>query len=149
MKILFVEDDQSISKIVCDGLKSKSYIVEAANDGAEGSFLARNYEYDTIILDYTLPKKDGLAICKEIRSSGRTTPIIFLSSTSDSELKVKALNEGADDYVTKPFSLAELMARIKAISRRPQNIKKDDTIKVGDVIINVDKQICERNSRKI
>ena len=122
MKILIVEDDKEIARVVRDGLSSDSHTVEIAEDGNEGGFLARNYEYDLIILDNSLPKKSGLTLCKEIRTGGKPVPIIFLSVNNDTDTKVAALESGADDYMTKPFSMAELRARIKAVARRPKNM---------------------------
>ncbi len=122
------------------GLSASSHVVEIAEDGNEGSFLARNYEYDAILLDYSIPHKNGLALCREIRGSGKTTPIIFLSVMSDTQTKVSALEQGADDYVTKPFSIDELQARLKAVSRRPNQVNRQNILKVGDLILDTDRQ---------
>ncbi len=116
---------------------AEKHIVEVAKDGANGSFLARSYLYDAIILDYSLPKKDGLAVCREIRASGKSTPIVFLSVTGDTTVKVAALNYGADDYMTKPFALNELHARLRALNRRP-TITAPTTITIGNLSINSD-----------
>ncbi len=145
MKLLVIEDDLDVANMVKSGLQSDCHIVEVANDGAEGSFLARSYEYDAIILDYSLPKKDGLAVCTEIRKNGRSTPIIFLSVTDDVPIKIAAFNSGADDYMTKPFSMDELRARIKAISKRPAKFK-NSMLTVSDLVMNIDTQtVCRSN----
>ena len=149
MKILVVEDDRAISEAIQHGLMADSHTVEVAEDGQEGSFLARSYIYDAIVLDYSLPKKSGLLLCKEIRASGRSMPILFLSVTSDAETKVNALNEGADDYMTKPFSMSELRARIKALGRRPVNTKQSSIITIDDLSLDTDKQSVHRGSKKI
>ena len=137
MKVLVVEDDIATGELIRDGLSSRSHTADISNDGADGSFMARSYDYDAIVLDYSLPKKDGLTVCKDIRTSGKSVPIIFLSSTDATDMKVKALEHGADDYMTKPFSLNELDARLKAITRRPQNIQKNilavDTVMLDQV----------------
>ena len=149
MKILIVEDDKEIARVVRDGLSSDSHTVEIAEDGNEGGFLARNYEYDLIILDNSLPKKSGLTLCKEIRTGGKPVPIIFLSVNNDTDTKVAALESGADDYMTKPFSMAELRARIKAVARRPKNMAEQNLLVVGDVILDIDKQKVTRNGQGV
>src|SRR5579872_7060344 len=118
MKILVVEDDRDTAEMVRNGLVSGNNTVELASDGSNGSFLGRSYDYDAIVLDYSLPKKDGLSVCREVRAAGRSTPIIFLSVNDDQETKIAAFDLGADDYVTKPFSIQELNARLQAVSRR-------------------------------
>jgi DNA-binding response OmpR family regulator len=120
MKILIIEDDVDISSFIKDNLTEDTYSVEIAKDGPDGSFLARTNYYDIIIMDYSLPSKDGVLVCEEIRSSGVETPIIFLTVHTDIKKKVKALEKGADDYMTKPFSIEELKARIQALVRRPR-----------------------------
>ena len=124
MKVLIIEDDTSTAEMIRAGLHSKSHTSDISNDGADGSFMARSYEYDAIILDYSLPKKDGLRVCSDIRTAGKMVPIIFLSLTDDTDIKVRALDHGADDYMTKPFSLNELQARLTAVTRRPTVIQQ-------------------------
>lgn len=148
MKILVIEDDRAVADMVKNGLGSDSHTVEIAKDGAEGSFLARSYEYDTIILDYSLPRKDGLVVCEEIRRAGKITPIIFLSATHDVPIKIAAFAKGADDYMTKPFSIEELKARIKTIVRRPVQIKKP-LLQVADLILDPVKQTTKRGKKNI
>lgn len=135
MKILIIEDNSDTAQSIRDGLSAEMHTSDIATDGTEGSFLARSYKYDMIILDYSLPKKDGLVVCKEIRNAGNMVPIIFLSVNDDTDLKISALDAGADDYLSKPFSFAELYARICAISRRNTETSHP-TIKVGDLILD-------------
>ena len=149
MKILFVEDDRDVARIVKEGLSSDAFTVEIAEDGSDGSFFARSYEYDVIILDNSLPKKSGLDLCREIRSHGKSVPIIFLSVNNDASTKVAALESGADDYMTKPFSLSELRARIRALVRRPKEIKQQDILKVANVIMDTNKQTVKRGEQNI
>ncbi|MFA6459500.1 MAG: response regulator transcription factor [Candidatus Paceibacterota bacterium] len=148
MKILIVEDDESVANMVKIGLSADSHLVEIAKDGADGSFLARSYDYDIIILDYSLPKKDGLCVCREIRAAGKTAPIIFLSVTMDTSVKVNAFNFGADDYVTKPFSIEELRARVKALTRRPHTVK-DPVITISDLKLDTEKLMASRSEKPI
>lgn len=148
MKLLIVEDDGKIAELLKNGLNSRDHTVEVANDGADGSFMGRSFEYDAIVLDYSLPKKNGLTVCDEVRTAGRTTPIVFLSSNDDTDLKVKALDHGADDYMTKPFSLNELYARLLALSRRPTAIR-DPLLTVGDLALDTNRHIVTRAGRRI
>lgn len=148
MKILIIEDDNRLAQLIKTGLTGDSHTVEVTNDGADGSFLARSYDYDLIILDYSLPKKDGLQVCREIRTANKNTPIMFLSVTEDVSIKVSAFSNGADDYVTKPFSLEELRMRVKALGRRPNNIKKP-ILNIADLSLDTERLIVERAGNNI
>lgn len=125
MKILIVEDEQKIADFIQKGLRDEYYVVDHAGDGERGSYLARLHDYDLIILDNMLPKKDGITVCREIRDHGKTTPILVLSVKTETSQKVDLLNAGADDYLMKPFSFEELLARIRALLRRPAHIHQD------------------------
>ncbi|OHA16724.1 MAG: hypothetical protein A3C79_00060 [Candidatus Taylorbacteria bacterium RIFCSPHIGHO2_02_FULL_45_28] len=144
MKVLIVEDDPNLAQVIKKSLIAKEYTVDLAVDGSEGSFLGKSYDYDVIMLDYSLPKKNGLDVCKEIRGVGRTTPIIFLSIIDSLEIKVAALNHGADDYLVKPFELEELHARLEALHRRPQIKPPETTLNVGDIVMNLEKRTVTR-----
>ena len=148
MKVLIVEDDHAVAEMVRAGLASKSHTVEVAENGADGSFLARSYEYDAIVLDYSLPKKNGLQVCKEIRDAGTSTPIVFLSVNDETSLKVSALEEGADDYLAKPFSIDELNARLKAVARRPRAIAPS-VLTLYDLTVDLGRHSAIRAGRRI
>ncbi len=148
MKILVVEDDPSIAEALRAGLVSEAHAVDVASDGTDGSFLGRSYEYDAVILDHALPGKNGITVCKEIRSTGKMTPIIFLSVTGDADTKVAALENGADDYVVKPFSMAELRARIRAVARRTPVVRSAE-LKVHDLVLDPGRHSATRGSRHI
>lgn len=148
MKILVIEDDNSVAEMLRIGLSSDTHAVDIANDGTEGSFLGRSYEYDAIILDHVLPGKNGIAVCKEIRSAGKTTPIIFLSITGDTETKVMALESGADDYVTKPFSMSELRSRIRAVARRTPTVRHAELM-IHDLTLDSSRHVAERGGKHI
>ncbi|MDQ2933103.1 MAG: response regulator transcription factor [bacterium] len=148
MKILIVEDDPFAAEIAKDSLSAENHTIETATDGAEGSFLAKNYDYDAIILDYSLPKKDGLSVCKEIRAHGRSTPVIFVSATEDLETKIAALTAGADDYLVKPYSHRELHARLLALYRRPKIVERS-VLKIGDIVLDASKHLVTRNKKDI
>ena len=119
MKLLVVEDEPKLNRALVQGLQQRGYAVDFALEGEEGERLARLNAYDLIILDIMLPKKDGLAICKNLRALDIRTPVIFLTAKDRTEEKVEGLDIGADDYLVKPFSFEELQARIRSILRRP------------------------------
>ena len=118
MKILVVEDDRRVAGFIKQGLKEEGHAVDIASDGDEATMLAHVYEYDVILLDVVLPKKNGLQIATELRREGRTTPILMLTSRDTVEDVVRGLDAGADDYLSKPFQFDELLARIRALQRR-------------------------------
>jgi DNA-binding response OmpR family regulator len=120
MKILIVEDEHLIATSIKKGLEQEHYTTDIAFDGLEGYDLASTGDYDIILLDLMLPGLDGLSICKKLREEKNNTPILMLTAKSQLEDKIKGLNSGADDYLTKPFAFEELLARIRALSRRPQ-----------------------------
>jgi DNA-binding response OmpR family regulator len=122
MKVLLVEDEHKIARAISLGFKQEKAVVEVAYDGEEGLSAALGDEYDVIILDRMLPGgMDGVEICRRIRAQGIQTPIIILTAKSQIRDKVSGLNAGADDYLTKPFSFEELLARVRAVLRRPQD----------------------------
>ena len=135
MRILVVEDEKKIASFIQRGLKEEHYIVDAAADGEEGLYLADINPYDLIILDLMLPKKDGVTLCRELRRNKNTTPILMLTARNTVRDKVSGLNAGADDYLPKPFSFEELLARVRALLRR-QRSEKTLILKVGDLQLN-------------
>ena len=123
MKILLVEDDKSLADLVIEQLTShKQYIIECSNNGFEGLELAESYEYDIILLDVALPKLDGIQVCQQLRERGNRTPILLLTAHDNITRKVAGLDAGADDYLVKPFDVRELLARIRALFRRGNDI---------------------------
>jgi len=118
MKILVVEDDRKVAGFIEQGLKEEGYVVDVATDGEEATTLAHVYEYDVILLDVVLPKKNGFQIALELRREGRNTPIMMLTSRDGVEDIVRGLDAGADDYLAKPFRFDELLARVRALTRR-------------------------------
>lgn len=148
MRILLVEDDESILSTLRVRLKSEGFSVDAEKDGIKGSFLARTNNYDLIILDYLLPRKNGGRICQEIRARGTTTPIIMISVQTEIPTRVELLNLGADDYITKPFPFEELMARIRAVLRRPEQLKSD-ILSIDDLTLDSGRASVRRAGKKI
>jgi DNA-binding response OmpR family regulator len=118
MKILLVEDDRRISAAIAEALRDRRYVVEIASDGELGLAFAETDTFDLMILDLMLPKLDGISLCRQLRNAGNKTPILMLTARDTSSDKVLGLDVGADDYVIKPFDLAELLARIRALLRR-------------------------------
>lgn len=125
MKLLVVEDEPKLNHGLVRGLQDRGYTVDFAFDGEEGEHLARLNPYDTIILDVMMPKRDGLEMCRNLRAYGVQTPILFLTARDTIENKIEGLDLGADDYLVKPFAFEELIARIRALLRRPQQTKTD------------------------
>ncbi len=118
MKILVVEDDRKVAGFIEQGLREEGYAVDVAADGDEATMLAHVYEYDLLLLDLMLPKKNGLQLAAELRREGRHTPILMLTARDTTEDVVRGLDSGADDYLTKPFKFDELLARVRALVRR-------------------------------
>jgi DNA-binding response OmpR family regulator len=144
MKMLIIEDDINVATYVKDNLTAKAHSVDTIPNGIEGSYMARVNAYDLIIIDYSLPDKNGLDVCSEIRNSGSNSAILFLSMNQNVQNKIQCLEAGADDYMTKPFSIEELNARIRALSRRPRNIESN-IIYYEDLILDTKTQIVKRN----
>lgn len=134
-KILLVEDEIKIANAIKRGLKYEGFEVSIAPDGEEGLELGKTLDFDCIILDRMLPLKEGVEVCKELRKSNIKTPIIMLTAKSGVNDKVEGLDAGADDYLAKPFSLDELLARIRAVLRRGSSLV-NDVLKVGDLTLN-------------
>jgi DNA-binding response OmpR family regulator len=150
MKLLLVEDDKKIINFLKPSLEAERFAVDVAEDGERGSDLGRTNQYDAIILDNILPKKIGLDVCKEIRESGKNTPIIMLSVRTEPATKVQLLEAGADDYMSKPFSFNELLARIRVISRRPKMLREDQhVLRADDLVLDTRKGRVWRGNQEI
>ncbi|MGE0268751.1 MAG: response regulator transcription factor [Candidatus Omnitrophota bacterium] len=148
MRILLVEDEKKIASFIERGLKEHHYTVDVAYDGEEGLYLAEINPYDLILLDIMLPKKDGVAICRELREQKINSPILMLTARDAVKDKVSGLNAGADDYLTKPFSFSELLARVRALLRRERQ-EKVDSIKIGDLELNMLNHQVMRGNKEI
>lgn len=149
MKILLVEDEEEISLFIKKGLEANFFVVDVAENGNEGEKLGMINSYDVIILDYNIPEKNGLELCKIFRKKGKTFPIIMLTAESDIEKKVEAFSFGANDYMTKPFAIEELIARIKSLGKSSSNIENLDTISYDDLTIDLKKYIIKRADKEI
>jgi len=135
MRILVVEDEKRIADFIARGLKEEHYAVDIAYDGEQGLYLAEINPYDLMIFDIMLPKYEGVEMCRQLRSKKNNTPILMLTARAAVKDKVAGLNAGADDYLTKPFSFEELLARVKVLLRRPTE-NKTSVLKVADLELN-------------
>jgi len=149
MRILVVEDEHKIANSIKKGLEQETYAVDVAYGGEEGFDLASSEEYDVIILDLMLPGLDGLTICKKLRREENIhTPILILTAKGEVEDKVKGLNSGADDYLPKPFAFSELLARIRALARRPKQVL-ESSLRVEDLTLNTLTYQVNRSGKNI
>lgn len=148
MKILVVEDEKEIRELLKKTLEAECFAVDEAEDGELGLKMAQVNYYDLIILDNMMPKKDGLEVCRELRLDGKAVPILMLSVKSEAITKSILLNTGADDYMTKPYSVDELIARIRALLRRPKVINSE-ILKISDLEIDVKRQVVKRAGQEI
>ena len=148
MRLLLVEDHKPLARALKQGLEEEGFAVDVAYDGEEGDYKARSAEYDVIILDLMLPKQDGLTLLQRWRRSGVQTHVLVLTARGSMEDKVKGLNLGADDYLTKPFQLEELLARLRALVRRGHQVK-DPLIRVFDLEIDTAARTVKRAGKPI
>ena len=137
MRILVVEDDLEAQRYLVQGLKESGHVVDDAADGDVGLSLALSRPYDVAIIDRMLPKMDGLGVVAEMREHGNATPVLFLSALSEVDERVKGLKAGGDDYLTKPFAFAELLARIDALMRRRSPVTVKTRLAVGDLDLDL------------
>jgi heavy metal response regulator len=135
MRVLIVEDERKMAESLKRGLKEEGYAVDVADNGDDGWHFATENTYDVIVLDIALPRRDGIRLCRDIRGRGIKTPILMLTARDTVDAKVQALDSGADDYLTKPFAFAELLARLRALLRRSYT---DLTLKlqVADLVLD-------------
>ncbi|MFZ1721365.1 MAG: response regulator transcription factor [Microgenomates group bacterium] len=148
MKILVVEDEHRIANYIKKGLELQQHVVDIAYDGNSGYDFASAEKYDVIILDLMLPGKDGITICKELRKDSNHTPILMLTAKSSVPDRVSGLDAGADDYLPKPFAFTELLARVKALGRRPRQVS-DVVLTAGTLSLNTHTQKIERSGQEI
>ncbi|MBO0663468.1 response regulator transcription factor [Jiella sp. MQZ9-1] len=149
MKVLVIEDDGATADYVVGGLKEEGHDADHALAGPTGLELACTRDYDAIVVDRMLPGLDGLSIVKALRSSGRDTPVIFLTSVSGLDDRVEGLEAGADDYLVKPFAFSELMARLNALARRSPLKREETVLKVGELEMNLIARTVKRGGHTI
>ena len=148
MRVLLIEDDKKIANALSKGLKEESYAVDIAADGITGEEFAKTNEYDIIILDIMLPNQDGWVTCANLRKAKVLTPILMLTALNDVSDKIKGLDQGADDYLAKPFHFGELLARLRALIRR-QSQSRTASIELFDVKLDLNTHTASRNGKEI
>ncbi len=149
MRILLVEDDVKIASFIVKGLKAAGYAVDLAQDGQDGFFRVCNVPYDTAIIDIMLPNMDGLSLIEKMRKENIQTPVIILSAKDTIDDRIRGLQIGSDDYMTKPFAFSELLARVQALIRRASGISEPTRLVVGDLSMNLLKREVSRGNKKI
>jgi two-component system response regulator MprA len=135
MRVLIIEDDPAMAALLEKGLHEERHVVTVARDGSAGLELAENYQFDAVVLDWMLPGMDGLEVSRRLRRSGNATPILMLTARDAVPDIVKGLDAGTDDFLTKPFSFSELLARLRALARRPKAVVARKCLEAGDVTL--------------
>jgi DNA-binding response OmpR family regulator len=148
MRVLIIEDNPALGKALKAKLEAEAYAVDLEGDGDRGSYLARSNDYDAIVLDDILPGKHGSEICRELRAAGRNEPILLMSVQAGIDKKVALLNEGADDYIAKPFSFEEMSARLRALLRRPRTLTARK-LQVADLMLDEVAAAAFRDGKRI
>lgn len=148
MRILVVEDEEKIAAFIKKGLEEEGYAVDMVGDGEAAIDYALSADYDVIILDIMLPRKDGFAVCRELRARGSSAPVLMLTARDAVDDRVQGLDAGADDYLVKPFAFRELVARVRALLRRPRELVPS-RLQVGDLVLDVRTRTAERGDRRI
>ncbi len=137
MKILLIEDDSETARCIADGLYDEGHEIDIAVDGRDGLLRVTGERWDVVIADRMLPSLDGLALVRTVRAAGCQTPIIMLTALASIDDRVAGLNAGADDYMSKPFALVELAARVNALGRRPRDLNAPTVLRVADLELNL------------
>src|ERR1035441_3683011 len=148
VRILLVEDEARVAAFIARGLREQAYAVDLASDGEQAVYLATVNEYDLVILDVMLPLKDGHAVCRELRAAGFRSPILMLTARDAVDDRVAGLDSGADDYLTKPFDFKELLARLRALSRR-SGVPRPEVLQAADLALNTASHAVTRAGRPI
>ena len=149
MKILYVEDDPEAQAFVSRALRESGFVIDTAGDGETGLELAMAGAYDVLILDVKLPGMSGFELLRRLRRAGVNVPVLFLTAQGDVADRIEGLELGADDYLAKPFALAELLARLRAVARRHLRQTKDGVMRVGDLVVDSERHYVERGGKRI
>ena len=148
MRLLLVEDEPRVAGFIAKGLREQSYAVDIAANGEEALYRGRENEYDLVILDVMLPLRDGYAVCRELRAAGVRNPVLMLTARDAVDDRVTGLDAGADDYLTKPFDFKELLARIRALLRRPRELRPP-LMRAADLVLDTGNHSASRSGRAI
>jgi len=149
VKILLVEDDKETADYIGRGLKEAGHSLSIATEGRDGLFRATGEHWDLLIVDRMLPGLDGLGIVRTLRAGGNEAPVLFLTTLGGVGDRVGGLDAGADDYLTKPFAFAELVARVNALGRRPREVKAETTLRVGDLELDLLRRTVRRGEKPV
>lgn len=149
MRVLVIEDDADTAAYIRKGLKEQGHVVDHAQDGKEGLFMALEQSYDVTIVDRMLPGLDGLSIIQTLRTSGNTTPVLILSALGEVDDRVQGLRAGGDDYLVKPFAFSELLARLEALVRRADTEAAETSLRVGDLELDLLTRVVKRTGQVI
>jgi DNA-binding response OmpR family regulator len=148
MRVLLVEDEPRMANVIAKGLREQSYAVDVAPNGDAALYQTSVNDYDLIVLDVLLPQRDGFEVCRELRTRGNTTPVLMLTARATIDDRLTGFDAGADDYLTKPFSFRELLARIRALLRRDVQLRPD-LLEIGDLIIDSGSHRVSRGNRDV
>lgn len=149
MHIIVVEDETRLTKLIKRALEQERHLVDVAYDGATAYSMATDTRYDLIVLDIMLPEMDGIEVCRELRKEGVDSRILMLTARGATEDRVTGLDAGADDYLVKPFSFAELLARVRALARREVQPETDEELMVGDLVLDLSRHEARRGGKSI
>jgi DNA-binding response OmpR family regulator len=149
MRILLAEDEPRAAQMLAKGLREQAYAVDVVGDGADALYQASITDYDAIILDVMLPVRDGVAVCRQLRTEGAMTPVLMLTARDAIDARIEGLDSGADDYLTKPYDFGELLARLRAVIRRGRRPLTPSMITVGPVTIDTRARRAFRNGQPI
>ena len=146
MRVLLAEDDQYLSAMLAKGLREHAYAVDVAGDGEDAVYQAAVNDYDLVILDVLMPKRDGFEVCRDLRRRGMKAPVLMLTAKDEVADRVEGLDAGADDYLAKPFDFAELLARLRALLRRGHDVRPEEIV-VGDLVVDTRGQVARRGGK--
>ena len=149
MRILLIEDDPRAAEYLVKALREAGYVVDQSSDGREGLFYASEQHFDLLIVDRMLPGMDGLSVIEQLRKQGLQTPVLVLSALAKVDDRIEGLRAGGDDYLTKPYSLKELLARTEALLRRPVSLQPCSRLRLGDLELDVHTRTVTRAGRNI
>ena len=148
MRVLLVEDDHRIARFLAKGLREQAYAVDVTDNGDDAVYKSSINDYDAVILDVMIPGRDGFQVCRDLRAAGSVVPIIMLTARDTVQDRINGLDNGADDYLTKPFAVAELLARLRALHRRG-HVLRTATIQVADLMLDTRARQATRGGRRI
>ena len=148
MRLLLAEDDVYLSAMLAKGLREHAYAVDVAADGEAAAYQAAVNDYDLVILDVLMPKRDGFDVCRDLRRRGQTMPVLMLTAKDEVADRVQGLDAGADDYLAKPFDFTELLARLRALLRRAREVRPEE-ITIGDLVVDTRGQVARRAGKII